>query len=349
MTNVNSITSGLLCRKEIEKCVELQEIAIYPFNKDDLTEVGYNLTASNFILSLNKKLFLPIQRTNYEAYCTVDPHDTILIITNESVRVSGKIAGRLHSRVSVVSKGFTHISTLLYPGWEGPLLISLSNPTHRKLKLIIGEQENTKDYDDSIKNKKSEHTNDVYKLRGIVTLVFERISNSSTFKSNIEMGKQRKEAGRFDILSELIKEWTIDRKMYNFWKFRERKRKLHIRGFIEEISRINFKKESNNVFTIESFEESYKTFTHTLNHNLELAKSESNKIFETKRFYDNFIMLIKLGVVSSIFVGGYYYIKKTGFFDSEEWFLPLIPSVLIVLISFLTPLWKWVFKKEESI
>jgi hypothetical protein len=76
---------------------------------------------------------------NYIPY--VEPNDTVLILTQEEVWVSEQIAGTFHSKVGIVSSGFGHISTTLDPNWEGPLLISLNNPTRKRLKLIIGKEE----------------------------------------------------------------------------------------------------------------------------------------------------------------------------------------------------------------
>lgn len=60
---------------------------------------------------------------------------TIQILTKESLWVSGKIAGTFHSRVSLVARGISHISTTLDPIWFGPLLITIRNNTEQEIFL----------------------------------------------------------------------------------------------------------------------------------------------------------------------------------------------------------------------
>jgi ABC-type multidrug transport system fused ATPase/permease subunit len=59
-------------------------------------------------------------------------------LTKESLWVSGRIGGTFHSKVSLVSKGFSHISTTLDPGWYGPLLITIRNNTDKEMPIPVG-------------------------------------------------------------------------------------------------------------------------------------------------------------------------------------------------------------------
>jgi len=120
----------MLSDRDISKYLN-KEIVIFPFNEDDLTPVGYNLNPSDFVFSLKSKDLVPEVNGAY----SIQPHDTVLILTQEAVWVSKKIAGTFHSKVGVVSAGFGHISTTLDPDWKGPLLISLNNPTDSSLEL----------------------------------------------------------------------------------------------------------------------------------------------------------------------------------------------------------------------
>jgi deoxycytidine triphosphate deaminase len=122
----------MLSDKNITKLLN-KEIVIFPYKEENLTPIGYNLTPSDFAVSINKNELLQIEDGCY----IVEPNDTALILTNESIWVSKKIAGTFHSKVGVVSTGFGHISTTLDPNWKGPLLISINNPTNKKLKLNI--------------------------------------------------------------------------------------------------------------------------------------------------------------------------------------------------------------------
>ncbi|MEH2014996.1 dCTP deaminase domain-containing protein [Nostoc sp.] len=114
-----------------------KEIVIYPYRPEkDLTPVGYNLNPSDFVFSItHKHLIKTTSNLEGNKVFKIQSHDTVLILTQEAVWVSQKIGGTFHSKVGVVSLGFGHISTTLDPGWAGPLLISLNNPTAIELEL----------------------------------------------------------------------------------------------------------------------------------------------------------------------------------------------------------------------
>ncbi|MFE4430888.1 hypothetical protein ACFRH9_28615 [Peribacillus butanolivorans] len=142
MTTSLALTkSGVLSDNDILEKIESKEIVICPFNEDNLSPVGYNLSFTKFIYSIKNNLLTKIEKDEAanELYCFIEPNDTVLILTREAVWVSNKFNGTFHSKVGIVSKGFGHISTTLDPHWEGPFLISLNNPTSKKLKLCIAE------------------------------------------------------------------------------------------------------------------------------------------------------------------------------------------------------------------
>ncbi|SEO78550.1 hypothetical protein [Propionispora vibrioides] len=120
--------------RDIRKALN-KDIVIFPFREDDLTPVGYNFNPTDFVFSLTSQDLVPA----IDGFYNIKPHDTVLILTEEAVWVSKKIAGTFHSKVGVVSQGFGHISTTLDPNWHGPLLISLNNPTDLILKLPVNK------------------------------------------------------------------------------------------------------------------------------------------------------------------------------------------------------------------
>lgn len=71
-------------------------------------------------------------------YIYVKPKDTVLIVSNECVCLPNYISGYVTSRVSNVVHGFGHISTTIDPTWSGGLLIALSNPSNRAIKIEVG-------------------------------------------------------------------------------------------------------------------------------------------------------------------------------------------------------------------
>lgn len=120
----------MLSDVDIRQC-RGKDIFVEPYDKDDLTPLGYNLNPSDFVYSTTRESLVPEENGYYQ----IRPNETVLILTKEYVWVSKKIAGTFHSKVGVVSLGFGHISTTLDPGWKGNLLISLNNPTTETLRL----------------------------------------------------------------------------------------------------------------------------------------------------------------------------------------------------------------------
>lgn len=154
--------SGALSDVDIEDYINKKQIFIHPFTVKKLTPLGYNLSFTKFIYSINDKMLLEILERDSRLFCSVKPHDTVLIISLESVWLSKNMIGTFYSKVGIVSKGFGHISTTLDPGWEGPLLFSLNNPTNQTLELEIGEEKDGE-----------------VNYNTFVTLIFEKLMSTS--------------------------------------------------------------------------------------------------------------------------------------------------------------------------
>lgn len=135
----NEITgfSGPLTDRDIKNAFYTGEIYISPFSEKNLTPVGYNFGASELIISTKTGLPLKVVQDGKQKYVVVAPHDTVLVTTRECLFVGEQIMGTFHSRVRNVSQGFGHISTTLDPMWKGALLIALNNPSGKKKKLIL--------------------------------------------------------------------------------------------------------------------------------------------------------------------------------------------------------------------
>lgn len=125
---------SLLTDIDIRKILN-EDIIIEPFNEGSLTPIGYDFSVGDFIFSLQRRL-LQSQGGKYE----IQPKETIQVLTAEALWVSGRIAGTFHSKVSLVSKGFSHISTTLDPLWKGRLLITFTNNSDRILTLGQGDK-----------------------------------------------------------------------------------------------------------------------------------------------------------------------------------------------------------------
>jgi len=124
--------------REILTCrQELRDILIAPFDEAKCKGIGYNLSPSELCYSVKKKRLLQIHRTPQEIYVLIPPNDTILTLSYEYLQVSSQIAGCFLSRLRPVTQGLGNISTTLDPCWKGMLLLSISNPSSQKIKLVI--------------------------------------------------------------------------------------------------------------------------------------------------------------------------------------------------------------------
>lgn len=128
---------GCLSSEDIYEEILNNEIQIFPFRKEYLTGIGYNLTPSDFVFSTGKKILLEVEVTQDEKYVMIPPNDTVLVLSKEYVSVSKRIMGTFHSRVRKVSEGFGHISTTLDAGWHGSLLFAINNPSNKKKKFLL--------------------------------------------------------------------------------------------------------------------------------------------------------------------------------------------------------------------
>jgi deoxycytidine triphosphate deaminase len=107
-----------------------RDIVIEPLHQESITPVGYDLRLGDFVYSLAHGLLYPS-----EGRYRLPAHSTIQILTKESVWVSHRISGTIHSRVLLVSRGLSHISTTLDPLWGGPLLITFHNNAATEVEL----------------------------------------------------------------------------------------------------------------------------------------------------------------------------------------------------------------------
>lgn len=120
-------------------------------------------------------------------YVFVKPHDTLLIVSNEFISLSNYISGYVTSRVSNVVNGFGHICTTIDPNWRGALLIALSNPSNRTIKIDVGTS--TKFFNDKEKF--------IFDKKPLATLTFHYLSEKS-----IEQNKEYNSM-RTDLLNEI--------------------------------------------------------------------------------------------------------------------------------------------------
>ncbi len=90
-----------------------------------LTPVGYDFRVGKEGFSWKKKCVVNIEK---DGIIWIEPDDTVVIRTLESLTLSKEISATVHSMVSkIVTKGLSDISTTIDPGWLGTLLITIHN------------------------------------------------------------------------------------------------------------------------------------------------------------------------------------------------------------------------------
>ncbi|QUH25557.1 dCTP deaminase domain-containing protein [Serpentinicella alkaliphila] len=266
----HSENAGFLSDVDIIDNIKKNKIVIWPMEeKENLTPVGYNLTPTEFIFSINNRLLVNIYNNNNQKYCYVEPRDTVLILTREAVWVSNDIAGTFHSKVGIVSQGFGHISTTLDPRWQGPLLISLNNPTNKRLKFLIAKNTESNNSDDKF----------TFKYCSFVTLILYKLVTPAYIKHD-------NPSCRFDLLKDIVKEPSTSLMSKIFFGKKYKSHYNELRNFIGNIGDINFIKlgieEENGEFKIEEFKNKYDKFIETIKFYTDSAHAANREIVNLK-------------------------------------------------------------------
>lgn len=181
---------------QIDKARKAGELVICPYSERNLTPVGYNLSFSRFIVSLRKKAFVKIKHKGNEWFFYLRPHETVLVLTRETIWVSKFIGGTFHSKVSLVTRGLGHVSTTLDPGWNGQLLVPLNNPTREKIKIVIARDDNN-----------------VKVFETFLTMVLFRAQEAALNT------KSDNKAARIELLEEILEEHKHNKDAEYLWNF----------------------------------------------------------------------------------------------------------------------------------
>lgn len=121
--------------------IELQQnkgIIIEPFDEDCLTPIGYDLRVGEKGFSWKSRCRVEVNERNA---LKIEPHDTVVIETYESIQLSKQIGATIHAMATqVLRRGLSHISTTIDPGWTGKILISVHNHRETTVELEFKEK-----------------------------------------------------------------------------------------------------------------------------------------------------------------------------------------------------------------
>lgn len=124
---------------DIKNAMENGDLVIKPFDKDCLTPVGYDVRVGSKAYIINEDGTHKLVDIDADGELRIDGKSIALIGTLEHIELSGALAGTIHSKVSIVSRGLSHISTTIDPGWKGQFLIQIHNHLKSPQILELGE------------------------------------------------------------------------------------------------------------------------------------------------------------------------------------------------------------------
>lgn len=130
-----------LSREDILAEKEKNGLIILPFDLNRLKGASYDVSPTIIAMSTKTGMLETVYREKEypnKYYIYVKAKDTVLAVSREYISVPLRIAGYVVSRVSKVSEGFGHVSTSIDPNWKGALLIALSNPSNKPIKVYVG-------------------------------------------------------------------------------------------------------------------------------------------------------------------------------------------------------------------
>lgn len=112
-----------------------ENIYIYPVHIESIKSNSIDLHVSRFAWSLSTKKSI----ANND-YIVIEPNDTALIYSEESIYISNRIGGSYHSKVTLVSKGAGHIGTTLDAQYIGCSIVAIHNHSKESIELKIGNE-----------------------------------------------------------------------------------------------------------------------------------------------------------------------------------------------------------------
>lgn len=128
----------VLCKEETWRDAA-RTLHIHPYDDKSLTPVGYDLRVGE---RYSSNLRSGMSTLGQGGELEISPGETVLVTTLESIGMprNKMLSAFVCSRVSLVAKGLSHISTTVDADWVGPLLIAVTNQGRSSVSLPYGER-----------------------------------------------------------------------------------------------------------------------------------------------------------------------------------------------------------------
>lgn len=111
-------------------------LIISPFNEDHLGTCSYDLSVGEEYLSLRHH-DEPQKLAEGQAL-TIEPNETVLILSREYVALPRDVAGLVVPRARYISQGLALQATRIDASWYGKLIVALTNYSREKRKIHYG-------------------------------------------------------------------------------------------------------------------------------------------------------------------------------------------------------------------
>ena len=123
----------ILSDTDIEKLIKNNELSIEPFNQENLTPNGYDLSIGEIYLKKNDQHIK-------EGMVSIPPLTWFAISTKEFIEMGSTIASQLWIRSSYARKGILASFGKVDAGFHGTLTISCFNSSDQEIEIPIGDR-----------------------------------------------------------------------------------------------------------------------------------------------------------------------------------------------------------------
>ena len=111
-----------------------KHIGIYPLDSSRIEGASIDLTASQYAFSVNEK-----KSVVKNGVIIIDPGDTVIVFSNESISLDKHYAGACYNRISFSMKGIIHASSPLKPNYTGRFSVTLYNASPNPVTIHIND------------------------------------------------------------------------------------------------------------------------------------------------------------------------------------------------------------------